>query len=396
MGGFSQTSSATSKSFNTSSADNQQCTCADDSVGSDSVFLDDLEMEEIETDSEFEYDGFDDDYSFCESKQGLISRAEMRRSQFASFDSYDASITQESVAEIPEEEEEDVAEKQVTPKPLTETTSSQTSYKPHTRDFKRHTSLNDGNKFKKNLVKTFSEPKSGKFLKHLPPWTEKGRSKYVPKRQMSSPPRKKQTLEVSAEYEPIQLKEFSRSLDVPEIKSPKLDSSQEKLNAKDLNNLLLPSSANSSSNSSVPHIPPIQKSESMATSMPKQGLHVDMPLISQHKTKQLSLPTTREKRSRLQKQKNFNEDVKSISYPKEKTDGNEGEAAGFANTSEGLLKPRKITLTGSGERLASPTLFEEPETASEIESSPNQFEGGESCNLRGSILRPPKPETQQL
>lgn len=131
----------------------------EDSIGSDSVFADDLdtedEAEEFETDSELE-DGFDDDYSFCETSRRPVSRCE-RQPRFASFDSCDMSI-----AEGPED--------------------VRTNRSP--RHLSRQMSAQDGVKTRKRLTKTYSEPR---HTKQLPAWVEKGRSGYVPRRQLSAP-----------------------------------------------------------------------------------------------------------------------------------------------------------------------------------------------------------------
>lgn len=131
----------------------------EDSVGSDSVFADELdtedEVEEFETDSELE-DGFDDDYSFCESARRPVSRCE-RQPRFASFDSCDMSV----------EGSEDRSPVHRSPRELRRQHSSQEGVKP-----------------KRRLTKTYSEPR---HTKQLPAWVERGRSGYVPRRQLSAP-----------------------------------------------------------------------------------------------------------------------------------------------------------------------------------------------------------------
>jgi len=136
----------------------------EDSLGSDSVFGDDLtedEVEEFETDSELE-DGFDDDYSFCEASRRPVSRCE-RQPRFASFDSCDMSIV-----EAPDD---------VRP-PTTQ------RGRPSPRNIRKQTSMQDGVTKKKRLTKTYSEPRHTKLL---PPWIERGRSGYIPQRQLSAP-----------------------------------------------------------------------------------------------------------------------------------------------------------------------------------------------------------------
>lgn len=138
----------------------------EDSIGSDSVFADDLdtedEVEEFETDSELE-DGFDDDYSFCETSKRPVSRCE-RQPRFASFDSCDMSITED---------------------PELGRTSSP-------RHLSRQMSVQDGVKTRKRLTKTYSEPR---HAKQLPAWVEKGRSGFIPRRQLSAPAQPKQSPE---------------------------------------------------------------------------------------------------------------------------------------------------------------------------------------------------------
>lgn len=206
----------------------------EDSIGSDSVFMDEWvdtedEVEEFSTDSEFDYGDFDDDYSFCESNKRPVSRCQKRSLQFASFDSYDASIGQDSLSE----EKGNAGERPVPPKQA------------------------DPPRSKRKLSKTHSDPRSQKpsqarnNQKQLPPWIEKGRSGYVPKRQLSMPASKKRKESAKGKGE-----------------SP-------------------PSS--SESNRTV---------SAQSTSTLVQGLHKDVP----------STKRQEDKRKRFQKQKTVNED----------------------------------------------------------------------------------------
>ncbi|KAL0273121.1 UNVERIFIED_CONTAM: hypothetical protein PYX00_005873 [Menopon gallinae] len=200
----------------------------EDSVGSDSVFMDEGvdtedEVEEFSTDSEFDYGDFDDDYSFCESNKRPMSRCQKRSLQFASFDSYDASIGQDTLSE----ERETGKERPVPPR------------QPESIRAKR------------KLMKTHSEPRSQKTPKQLPPWIEKGRSGYVPKRQLSVPGSKRRQ----------------------ESAKGKGDSP--------------PSSSESNKTASA-----------QSTSTLVQGLHKDVP----------STEMQEEKRKRFQKQKTVNDD----------------------------------------------------------------------------------------
>ncbi|KAK6637667.1 hypothetical protein RUM44_008089 [Polyplax serrata] len=287
LGGFSQSSSNSTKTFNSvgSNTVEAQEKSVQDSTGSDSVFMD---VDELATDSEFEYDGFDDDYSFCESKpKSQPGRTDVKALQFASFDSCDTSINQDVRSEIDEEE---ISGQQ-------HPTSS--GVKQHSTDFTRHPSLHEGTRVRRKLVKTYSEPKSSRASRGLPPPMEKSGC-CPPKRQMSSPSRR------SDGAKPSSPKNTTGT-------SPKhrVDANGGASSERDLN-FLLPPSSEVSSGDGVTFIPLNHRSVSVTSSSPPtQGLNNDMPFQRAHK--QLSLPSTQERRSRLQKQKNFVEEIRLAS-----------------------------------------------------------------------------------
>lgn len=328
-----------------------------------------MDIDELATDSEFESDGFDDDYSFCESKQkSSPTKSDLKTLQFASFDSYDTSIMQDLKSEIEDSE----GANPVQPKPPVADLVQQ-----HQGDLKRYSSLHEGNRGRRKLIKTHSEPRSSKVPKTLPPWTEKGRSGYVPKRQMSSPSRRRNALKGSKINQTLSKDVLSNT----EAKTAADASKYETGSNRDVIKLLLPLSPNSSSSDSVTLTPNVQRSDSASTYLPTQGLNNDLPSKSQQKThKQLSLPSTQEKRSRLQKQKNFNEEVVVANQAKEKTEthrltGAEGSTNTFLASSGGLLKPPAISLTGSCEKLATLNASDDLDELTGLKINLNKFAG---------------------
>lgn len=313
------------------------------------------EVDEFSTDSDFEYDGFDDDYSFCESGQRPVSRCEKRTLKMASFDSYDASIAQDSLSEGKDGDKAKTINKS-DDKPVVKRALS----RQYSTDSRRNPSVKEGNRVKRKLVKTHSEPRGQKAPKQLPPWLEKGRSGYIPKRQFSVPSsRRKQMQEVAAAAaaaaekakEKLETAEnkANEPEPVPETKIKEiLTSNQEQVpqnNEKPQPPTSLPLPSNSSSSDSLTLTPTVQNLGDSLVTTPIQGLNTDMPLT---RTPNTSLRSPQAKRNRLQKQKtSLIEDVKS----------DEVKNLTGTSVSVGLLIPPNISISGSCEKLTNPNLY---------------------------------------